>query len=113
MVPSPGRIVHYMLTEQDAEQINRRRTTSPFIGHRMKQEPPQWPEGAQAHIGNPVFAGEVYPAMIVRVFQPSDVGTSNLQVFLDGCDVYWATSRDQVVTDSTDKKGLWFEPPRV
>lgn len=112
MTPSVGRTVHYMLNEDDAQQINRRRTTGPFIGHRMKQDPPQWPEGAQAHIGNPVFAGEVYPMIIVRV-NPSDVGSVNGQVFLDGSDAFWVTSRGQVVADSTDKQGLWFEPPRI
>ena len=111
MTPSPGRIVHYMLSASDAEQINRRRTTGPDIAERIKTE--RWPLGAQAHIGNAVAAGDVYPAMIVRVFAASDVGTSNLQVFLDGCDAFWATSRGQVVPDSTDKQGLWFEPPRV
>lgn len=111
MTPSPGRIVHYMLTAQDAEQINRRRTTGRNIADRIQAE--KWPLGAQAHIGNQAAEGDVYPAMIVRVFQPSDVGTSNLQVFLDGNDIFWATSRGQVAPDSTDKKGLWFEPPRV
>jgi len=111
MTPSPGRIVHYMLTEQDAAEITRRRTTEVAIAQRI--EAGRWPIGAQAHIGNPVAAGDVYPAMIVRVFQPSDVGTSNLRVFLDGSDEYWATSRGQVIADSTDKAGCWFEPPRV
>lgn len=44
--------------------------------------------------GNGVCAGEVYPAMVVRVFDPS-VTTANLQVFLDGSDSYWATSRTE------------------
>lgn len=111
MTPSPGRIVHYMLSDQDAEQINRRRTTGPSIAERIGQD--KWPLGAQAHIGNEARGGDVCPAMIVRVLSASDVGTSNLQVFLDGNDTFWATSRGQVVADSTDKKGLWFEPPRV
>ena len=110
MTPSPGRIVHYMLTAQDAEQINRRRTTGASIAERIQAD--KWPVGAQAHIGNPVSEGDVYPAMIIRVF-PSDPGTSNLQVFLDGCDVFWATSRAQVVPEGIDMHGCWFEPPRV
>ena len=110
MTPSIGRIVHYMLTDQDAEQINRRRTDGRSIADRIKEE--KWPLGAQAHIGNAVKAGDVFPMVIVRVW-PSDVGLVNGQVLLDGCDNYWATSRAQVTPDSTDKNGLWFEPPRV
>jgi len=110
MTPSIGRIVHYMLTAEDAEQINRRRTTGKEIAERIAVD--KWPLGAQAHIGNTVSAGDVFPMVIVRVW-PSETGSVNGQVLLDSNDTYWATSRSQVVADSTDKQGLWFEPPRV
>lgn len=110
MTPSIGRIVHYVLTPEDANEINRRRTTGSSIAERIQST--DWPVGAQAHIGNAVQAGDVFPMMIVRVW-PSRVGSVNGQVFLDGCDVYWATSREQVAAESTDKQGLWFEPPKV
>jgi len=111
MKPSVGRIVHYMLTENDAEQINRRRTSGQDISKRIEAD--KWPLGAQAHIGNTVRAGDVFPMMIVRVWPDSEVSSVQGQVFLDGNDCFWATSREQVDPASVDKQGLWFEPPRV
>jgi hypothetical protein len=109
--PSVGRIVQYVLSEQDAAEINRRRTTGKAIADRIATE--KWPLGAQAHIGNQARAGEVFPMVITKVWGGSPVSSVNGQVLLDGNDCYWATSRDQVVADSVDKQGLWFEPPRV
>jgi len=115
MTPSVGRIVHYMLSESDAEQINRRRTSSQDISRRIEAE--AWPLGAQAHIGNRAEAGQVYPMLIVRVWSatPDEVTSVQGQVFLDGNDVFWATSRSQVPSDISDdqKQGRWFAPPRV
>ena len=102
MEPSIGRIVHYRLTEQDAEEINRRRTTSNSIAVRMKAA--LWPEGAQAHIGNEAHAGEVYPAIIVRVWGGDCI---NGQAFLDGNDSFWMLSRQRGT-----EPGDWDWPPR-
>lgn len=110
MVPSIGRVVHYVLNESDADHANRRRTDGATIRKMIAKM--LWPAGAQAHIGNPARAGDVLPMMIVKV-NDGGIGSVNGQVFLDGCDVLWVTSREQVGTDSTDKQGLWFEPPRV
>lgn len=52
-----------------------------------------WPAGAQAHIGNDVKEGDVFPMLIVRVWGNYPSSSVNGQVFLDGCDVFWATSR--------------------
>lgn len=111
MKPSVGRTVHYMLSENDAEQINRRRTSGQDISKRIEAD--KWPLGAQAHIGNQARAGEIFPMIITKVWGDSPVSSVNGQVLLDGNDCFWATSRDQVVADSVDKQGLWFEPPRV
>ena len=119
MIPTIGRIVHYMLSATDADQINRRRTDGRSIAGRMTRL--HWPEGAQAHIGNPARSGQVFPMVIVKVTTPpaealdapAPVETVSGQVFLDGTDIFWAQDRQQVETDSTDKEGLWFEPPRV
>ena len=96
-IPSIGRVVHYRLTAQDVEQITRRRTTGKSIADRMKYgDDPQlkaWPAGAQAHIGNYVHEGDTFPMLIVRVWGPSAESAVNGQVFLDGNDVFWATSR--------------------
>ena len=88
---SIGRIVHYRLSEGDVLAIDRklpRTNVSPIER-------------------NSVRAGDVYPAMVVRVFDPS-VTTANLQVFLDGDCSYWATSRTE-----GDEQGHWSWPPRT
>ena len=86
----PGRIVYFVFNEQSAAEVMRRRTTAAAISERMRAIPPAWPAGAQAHIGNSVKAGDIYPAMVLRVWGES--GCSNLRVFLDGSDDYWTTS---------------------
>ncbi len=96
MQPSVGRIVHYTLTEADAEAINRRRPNGP-MGHNGN--------GSVVHAGNHAAEGQVYAAMVVRTF---DGPYANLQVFLDGNDHYWATSRSE-----GEGPGFWFWPPRV
>lgn len=116
MIPSLGRTVHYCLTVEDAVQINRRRTDGPSIVRRLVNL--HWHEGAQAHIGTPVKAGDVFPMTIVAVAPPPadgepDVSKVNGQVLLDGNDVFWARGVPQVETGSSDKEGCWFEPPRV
>jgi hypothetical protein len=111
MKPSIGRIVHYKLTAADVAAINRRRTTGASILERIKaastlfqalklQEPipPTWPLGAQAHIGNAVSEGGVYPMLIVAVHSESHV---NGQVFLDGNDVFWALTVAEGETPGT------------
>ncbi|MFE3081824.1 hypothetical protein [Nocardia tengchongensis] len=81
--PSIGRVVHYTLTADDAKAIN----------------------ADLARNGNRVAEGDIFPAMIVRVFQHE---SANLQVFLDGDDSFWATSRTL-----SDGAGHWNWPPRV
>lgn len=110
MNPTPGRIVHYVLREADAEAVNRRRTTGGAIAERM-------PIYAQAHItewpfvGNLATAGDVLPMIIARVW-PDEYGAGvpgvNGQVFLDGNDTLWVTS----VREGTEP-GTWCQPPRV
>lgn len=92
MKASIGRIVHYTLTADDAAQINRRRTSSEAILHRIKKnsdDATHWPLGAQAHIGNEVAWGQTLPMVIVAVH--SDICV-NGQVFLDGNDLFWVKS---------------------
>lgn len=89
-----GRIVHYVATEQDAIAANRRRVLGAGHGE-------SWPAGAQAHIGNDLRAGDHCPAIVVRVWSTS---TANLQVFLDGNDVLWETSR---AFSETPEPGTW------
>ena len=86
----PGRIVYFVFNEQAAAEVMRRRTNGQSIAERMRAIPPAWPAGAQAHIGNEIKAGDIYPAMVLRVYGSG--GCSNLRVFLDGNDDYWGTS---------------------
>lgn len=104
--PSIGRIVHYTLSDQDATEINRRRsdyrraqaTESGIAKHGT---------GEQVHVGNPVEAGQALPAIIVQVWDNPYAGVQ-LQVFLDGNDTFWAKS----VTEG-DGQRHWQWPPRV
>lgn len=95
--PSVGRIVMYRLTANDAQAINRRRTTGSSIYERLNQDPPQWPEGAQAHIGNMARADDIVPLLVTRPWHVPGFytpGTSllNGQAILDGNDTLWVTS---------------------
>lgn len=87
MTPTIGRIVHYRLSDGDAQAITTAR------GDKIS--------------GNGVHGGDTYPAMIVRVFGDAPRSAVNLKVFLDGGDTYWATSR-------TEGEGEfhWSWPPR-
>jgi hypothetical protein len=101
MIPTIGRIVHYTLSAEDAENINRRRVVGAVH--------PDWPTGAQAHIGNEAHEGDVVPMIVVRVFQigtPAE-GLVNGQAFLDGNDSLWVTSRHEGTMP-----GTWAWPPR-
>ena len=83
-----GRIVYFVFDAESAEEVNRcRRTLTPTIAERIAEA--AWPPGAQRHIGNYMAAGDICPAMVVRVESLTNV---NLKVMLDGTDVYWATS---------------------
>lgn len=107
--PSAGRIVHLRLSKEQAEQINRRRTTSTAIYERLQSG--AWPAGAQAHIGNIAAEGDIVPLLVVRVW-PDEYGPGipgvNGQAFLDGNDTLWVTS----AREGTEP-GTWFWPPRT
>jgi hypothetical protein len=102
--PSIGRIVHYTLSEQDAAQINKRRSDARNLNAAGVTLASQG-LGPQIHIGNPVEAGDVFPGIVVRVW---NVGSVQLQVFLDGNDTFWATS-----VTLGDGERNWSWPPRA
>lgn len=89
MDPTIGRIVHYTLSQLDAELIASKR------GYASMHAAPI--------ASNAVHAGDVYPAMVVRTFGGDAV---NLRVLLDGEDTYWACSRTL-----GDQPGTWAWPP--
>ena len=90
MIPSIGRIVHYTLADYDVVAINAQRAGDPFKG-------------------NAVTAGDVYPMLITRVWASPETVTEGTavqgQVFLDGPDTLWVTSRQQ-----GDQPGQWHAP---
>lgn len=123
MTITTGRTVLYTLSEDDAQQINRRRTTGKSIAARLlwsvvgrhaEAIPANsddgsvraWPAGAQAHIGNAASAGDVVPLVVVKVW-PDGHGV-NGQAFLDGNDALWVTSAKEGT-----EPGTWAWPPRV
>lgn len=87
MIPTIGRFVHYTLSERDAEAVNRRRED-----WRADQAENATAIGFQAHVGNRAEAGQVYPMLIVRIWGVESL--VNGQVFLDGNDILWVTSRN-------------------
>jgi hypothetical protein len=109
MIPTIGRTVLYVLKDSDVDAINRRRTNGSSIADRIKED--KWPLGAQAHIGNQVEAGQIYPMIITRVWSPGEEASMvQGQVFLDGNDALWTTSVHQ---DANKTPGTWHQPERV
>lgn len=114
MQPTMGRIVIFKITDQQAQEINRRRTDGSAIADRIQKNTngvTHWPLGAQAHIGNTVQAGEEFPLTIVRVWA-DEFGTGNAgvngQLHLDGNDIFWVTSAGE-----GNDPGQWRWPERV
>lgn len=98
--PSIGRIVHYTLSAQDVDTIACRRSASGrYLAEHL--------ESVQILVGNPVREGDVFPMMIVRVWEAS-MPLVQGQVFLDGSDTLWVTS----ITEGTEP-GTYAWPPRV
>ena len=88
MNPTIGRIVHFTLSANDADVINKRRrdAVQHLAEHRENSD------GSVIHTGNSVSEGDVYPLIITRVWGNSPESYVNGQVLLDGNDTYWATS---------------------
>lgn len=103
MQPTVSRIVHYVLTQQDADSINKRRKDAVLARSASIED------GTQIHVGNSVSEGDVLPMIVVKVWSN---GSVNGQVFLDGNDTYWATSIPENPS-SIPGAGCWMWPPRV
>lgn len=105
-----ARIVHYALTQQNAEAINKRRQDA------RDSKIAQTSSGAQVHFGNEARAGDILPLLVTKVWPD---GLVNGQVFLDGNDILWVSSVHERLTDPITgnlieaPEGLWFFPPRV
>lgn len=79
-----GRVVHYVLSEQDAQIINDRNS----IGNDLSAE--ERIPAIAYHGGNRVREGQHCAMVIVHVWNGE--GLVNGQVLLDGLSNYWATS---------------------
>ncbi len=104
MIPSIGRIVHYTLTAQDAEQVNKRRKDAQENLEKIREDS----IGYVLHVGNTATEGDVYPMLIVRCWGTTPESSVNGQVFLDGTDTLWVTSVGQ-----GDQPRQWHAAPRV
>lgn len=101
-----GTILLYALSKSDCEVIQRRRTSSEAIKNRLSRNPPEWPAGAQAHLGDPVQEGDLLPLIVTRTRARAE-DTEELvsgQVFLNGSDTHWVTAV-HVATDALPKPG--------
>jgi len=108
MIPTIGRIVHYKLSEYDADAINQRRSDAAAFQRSLVVQPEAGERGRSGHVlhvGNEAEAGQVYPATVVRTWGGTTV---NLHVTLDGSDTYWATSRPE-----GDGESQWTWPARA
>lgn len=88
IIPTAGRVVYYKLSQQDAEQINKRRDDASRNLTKIKEES----IGYQAHVGNTTKEGDICVMIVTAVW--SDTCT-NGKVLLDGNDDFWATSCNQ------------------
>lgn len=104
MFPRIGEVVLYKLTNDDAIQITRRRTTPEAVRNRLRRNPPEWPEGAQAHLGDPVLAGELVPMLVTRINEGA--GLVGGQVFLNGSDTHWIAAVQVADQEPTDGQAI-------
>jgi len=81
-----GRIVLYMISRENAEEVNRRHIQN------------------AGSVGQLLLGGEVVPAIVVW---PHTDTNFNGQAFLDGNDSLWLTSVEEGVGP-----GKWYWPPR-
>lgn len=124
--PTIGRVVHFRLTAEQAEQVNRRRVSSQKAGVLDANGVRLWCDGAVRHVGNSVGEGSVVPMIITAVWPDEYAGNAHLshhapgtqyesafgvngQALLDGNDSLWVTSAPQHSTGL----GCWFWPPKV
>lgn len=101
MIPTPGRIVQYTLSQGDVDLVNGRQ-------RRIDTMPASEAATALLPNHNPLRAGDTYPMLIVRVWGDTEQSAVNGQVFLDGDHALWVTSRQQ-----GDGEYRWRPFPRV
>lgn len=103
--PTIGRIVRYVLSENDVSAIMRRRDDAVrnFEKHKADRL------GTMIHIGNTVNVGQIVSAVVVQEWDGTRV---NLKCFLDGNDDYWITGVEYSDALYADALGTWHWPSR-
>ena len=88
-----GWIVHFILSDQDAKEINKRRKDADLARSQRATNNIDVinVQGFQEHVGNQVVAGEHVLMVIVKVWN-KESGYINGKCLLDGNDGYWVTS---------------------
>jgi hypothetical protein len=99
-----GSILLYALTKSDVELITGRRTSPESIRNRLGRNPPEWPAGAQAHVGEPVMEGDLVPMIVTRDQSSDTERRVGGQVFLNGSDTYWVPAV-RVATETLPRPG--------
>lgn len=118
-----GKMVLYTLSEMDVRDIIQSRRQAGIAAKRGNDphEGDVYPAIIVADWLDPAyetgekrmerFGGEGKPNIVLSPAEAADQVSVNLQVFLDGTDVYWATSRSRSRGgDKDSRKGKWFEP---
>ena len=101
MIPTPGRIVEYTLSQSDVDFVNTRQRNIDSMEASVAAT-------ALLPNHNPLRAGDTYPMVIVRVWGTTETSAVNGQVLLDGDHALWVTSRQQ-----GDGEYQWRPYPRV
>jgi len=89
-----GTTVLYVLSASDVALINAQRTTSESIQNRAGRNPPEWPAGAAARLGDPVAEGDLVPLLITRETPDSTMISGH--AFLNGTDTFWVAAAEVV-----------------
>lgn len=103
-IPSPGRIVNYVITADQAREINNRRAHAD--AHRSVHKAAA--NGTMVHVGASVTEGRKFPMIITAVHGDEPTSLINGQVFLDGNDSLWVTS-----IAPGDQPGTYSWPQRL
>jgi len=92
-----GTTVLYRLSASDVDLITIRRTTAASVSNRAQRNPPEWPAGAVAAIGDPVVVGELVPLIVTRETPTGDVVSGH--ALLNGSDTFWVGAAAFVVDE--------------
>lgn len=103
-IPTIGRIVHYRLTAEEADKINKRVADAQRLMHKHRSQA----TGVIVHVGNTAYEGDTLPMMIVKTWGDEPGSAVNGQVMLDGNHALWMTS-----VSVGEGPGTWSWPAKA